>query len=95
MSKDCWVSPSGKVTWCAFGCHLETAYKIVDAKDWSDDLMEWELKNGYRYVTDYLHDVRKYIRYQDWKSHKGWSMNDTPPPKKQQQRMFEINNEKD
>jgi hypothetical protein len=93
MKKDCWVSPTGKVTHVCFAQHNEIAYKIIDEKGWREDFEKWELNNMSRYAADYLQEERKYIRYCDWGAQPKWVTNDTPPTKKQQQRMFEIDNE--
>jgi hypothetical protein len=90
------VSPSGKVTWVAYtGGHNEIAYKIIDEKGWRDEFRQWECEgmNYRRYANDFLQEVKKYIRFQDWGAHPGWVKNNTPPTKRQEQRMFEIDNE--
>jgi hypothetical protein len=95
MSKNYWVSPTGKVTRVAFSGHCEKSFDIIDEKGWNEEYEKWTLLPCYYSdgSVEFLHEVKKYIRYQDWGTHPGWVLNNTPPTKKQQQRMFEIDNE--
>ncbi|MDR0581442.1 MAG: hypothetical protein LBG31_00595 [Prevotellaceae bacterium] len=95
-SKDCWVSPSGQVIWVDFARHSEKAYEIIEQKGWSDDYRKWDflMENRYKYSSDYLQEVRNYIRYCDWGVRPHWVLNPRIT-KKQEQRIFEIDHEKD
>jgi hypothetical protein len=71
--KDCWVSPGGTITWTPFGLHSGVAYDIIDENGWSDEYEKWDVDNkGVYYPTDFLQDVKGYIRYMDWGKNPGW-----------------------
>jgi hypothetical protein len=96
MNKDCWLSPTGKVTWCGFmGQHCERAYKIIEEKGWYEEFEEWEEKNGNRYPVDFLHEEKRYARYMSWFDNPHWVLPKGGPTKRQEQRMFEIDNKID
>jgi hypothetical protein len=95
-NKDCWISPTGKITRVAFARHYDTARDIIDKKGWEDEYRKYTLRGVNYDAVEFLHE-NKYIRYCDWGARPGWVKNNTPPTKKQERAMFliETENEKD
>jgi hypothetical protein len=73
------------------GQHCELAYKIIEEKGWHDELEEWE-KTHQGYPVDFLHEVKRYARYMGWGSTPHWVLPKGNLTRRQQERIFELDN---
>ncbi|MDR2127150.1 MAG: hypothetical protein LBP63_10010 [Prevotellaceae bacterium] len=77
MTKDCWVSPEGLITWCQQNnIHEKIARQIVKNNKWYQEFKQWNIekrKQGYVYTnSDFLIDEKGYIKYMDWQFSDKW-----------------------
>ncbi|MDR2127148.1 MAG: hypothetical protein LBP63_10000 [Prevotellaceae bacterium] len=78
MTKDCWVSPKGIITWCENTAeHEKLSYEIMKANNWYyEEYMYYDNENHkWKYQgsgSDFLINVKGFIKYMDWGYKPDW-----------------------